>query len=62
MQLIVKIKNSKNPLMYVGERIDILDYNMNGTKYKQIRCFNKGFSKSELILDELILSIKEKDK
>ena len=32
---------------------------MNGIKYKQIRCFKKGFSKSELILDELILDIKE---
>lgn len=59
MQISIKIKNSKNPLIYKGERIDILDFEMNGVKYKQIRSFNKGFSKSELILDELILNIKE---
>lgn len=59
MQISIRIKNSKNPLIYKGERIDILDFDMNGVKYKQIRCFNKGFSKSELILEELILNIKE---
>ena len=59
MKLIIKIKNSKTPLIYEGDRIDILDFNMNGTDYKQIRCFKKGFSKSELILADLIINIKE---
>lgn len=59
MQISIKLKNSKEPLIYKGDRIDILDYDMNGMKYKQIRCFKKGFSKSELILNELILNIKE---
>lgn len=59
MQVTIKIKNSKDPLIYKGERIDILDFDMNGIKYKQIRCFNRGFSKSELILVDLIVNIKE---
>ncbi|MDU2670563.1 MAG: hypothetical protein E7C49_01000 [Clostridium sp.] len=59
MQISIRLKNSKESLIYKGDRIDILDYDMNGIKYKQIRCFKKGFSKSELILDELILDIKE---
>lgn len=59
MKISIRIKNSKNQLIYEGERIDILDFDMNGTKYKQIRCFNRGFSKSELLLEELIISIKE---
>ena len=56
MKLIIKIKNSKTPLIYEGDRIDILDFNMNETDYKQIRCFKKGFSKSELILADLIIN------
>lgn len=59
MQISIRLKNSKELLIYKGDRIDILDYDMNGIKYKQIRCFKNGFSKSELILDELILNIKE---
>jgi hypothetical protein len=60
MQIEIKIKNSKNPLIYIGDRIDILDFKMNGIKYKQIRCFKKGFSKSELVVEDLIVNIKEK--
>jgi hypothetical protein len=60
MQIEIKIKNSKNPLIYIGDRIDILDFEMNGIKYKQIRCFKKGFSKSELVVEDLIVNIKEK--
>ncbi|CUN59117.1 hypothetical protein H8S10_14840 [Clostridium sp. NSJ-49] len=59
MEIEIKLKNSKTPLIYKGDRIDILDFEMNGVKYKQIRCFKKGFSKSELVLNELILNIKE---
>lgn len=59
MKISIRLKNSKEPLIYTGDRIDILDYDMDGIKYKQIRCFKKGFSKSELILDELIINIKE---
>lgn len=59
MEIEIKLKNSKIPLIYKGDRIDILDFEMNGVKYKQIRCFKKGFSKSELVLNELILNIKE---
>ena len=59
MEIEIKLKNSKTPLIYKGDRIDILDFEMNGVKYKQIRCFKKVFSKSELVLNELILNIKE---
>ena len=59
MKIMIKIKNSKTPLIYEGDRIDILDFNMNETDYKQIRYFKKGFSKSELILADLIINIKE---
>ena len=59
MKIIIKLKDSKTPLIYEGERIDILDYQMNNINYKQIRYFRKGFSKSELILADLISNIKE---
>lgn len=59
MKIQINIKGQKEPIFYIGDRIDILDFEMNGVKYKQIRCFKKGFSKSELVLNELILNIKE---
>ena len=46
-------------VVYKGDRIDVLDFEMGGIKYKQIRCFKKGFSKSELIETEIIKTIKE---
>lgn len=57
MEVKVYLKGNKDPLIFKGERIDILDFNMEGKKYKQIRYFRKGFSKSEYILEELINKI-----
>lgn len=57
MEVKVYLKANKDPLIFKGERIDILDFNMEGKKYKQIRYFRKGFSKSEYILEELIKKI-----
>lgn len=57
MEVKVYLKGNKDPLIFKGERIDILDFNMEGKKYKQIRYFRKGFSKSEYILEELIKKI-----
>lgn len=59
MELKVRVKGKRDYIIFKGDRIDVLDFEMNGVKYKQIRCFKKGFSKSELVLNELILNIKE---
>ncbi|MDZ5252381.1 hypothetical protein [Clostridium sp. LIBA-8841] len=60
MELSVYVKGKRDPFVYSGDRIDVLDFEMNGIKYKQIRYFRKGFSKSELIETELINRIQEK--
>lgn len=51
------LKGNNEPVIYKGDRIDVLNFEMNGVKYKQIRYFKKGFSKSELIEDEIINKI-----
>lgn len=59
MEVVVTVKGKKEPLVFKGDRIDILDFEMEGIKYKQIRYFKKGFSKSEYINSSLIIKIKE---
>lgn len=59
MEVLIYLKGKKEPVTYKGDRIDILDFSMNGIEYKQIRYFRKGFSKSELIQKDLITKIKE---
>lgn len=59
MEINVYLKNKKDPIKYTGDRIDVLDFEMDNVKYKQIRYFRKGFSKSELIISDLIVKIKE---
>ena len=59
MKIKITIKGQKEPIIYSGDRIDVLDFEMNGEKYKQIRYFRKGFSKSELIESELITRMRE---
>ena len=59
MEIKVYLKNKKDPIKYTGDRIDVLDFEMDNVKYKQIRYFRKGFSKSELIMSDLIVKIKE---
>lgn len=58
MKLYVFLKGKKDPVVYEGEKIDVVDLSLNGTDYKQIRYFKKGSSKSELILKDLITNIK----
>ena len=58
MEIIVYLKSKKDPIKYTGDRIDVLDFEMDNVKYKQIRYFRKGFSKSELIMSDLIVKIK----
>ena len=59
MEINVYLKNKKDPIKYTGDRIDVLDFEMDNVKYKQIRYFRKGLSKSELIMSDLIVKIKE---
>ncbi len=59
MKLEVKIKDRKEPIVYIGDKIDILDFCLEGIEYKQIRVFKGTFSKSELILKSIIKNLKE---
>ena len=59
MEVKIFVKGSKDPIIYKGDRIDVLDFEMAGVKYKQIRYFRKGFSKSELIESSVITKIQE---
>ena len=60
MNLYIYLKGRKEPLLFNADRIDILDINLQGIDYKQIRYFKNGFSKSEYIESKLILKVKEK--
>lgn len=60
LEVHVFFKGEKEPAIYSGDRIDVLDFEMNGVKYKQIRYFRKGFSKSELIETDRISRITSK--
>lgn len=57
MEVQVFLKGNKDAVIYKGDRIDVLDFEMNGVKYKQIRYFRNGFSKSELVENESISKI-----
>lgn len=61
MEVHVFLKQQKEPLIYSGDRIDVLDFQLNGINYKQIRYFKKGFSKSELIEERIINKILKKE-
>lgn len=60
MELHIFINGKKEPEVFSGDRIDVLDFEMAGTKYKQIRYFRKGISKSQLIETSLVKRIVEK--
>jgi hypothetical protein len=62
VEIHITVKGKKEPLIFKGDRIDVLDFEMKGLKYKQIRFFKKGFSKSEYIQEDLITKIKEVNK
>ena len=62
MKIKVIVKGQKDPIIYSGDRIDILDFEMNGEEFKQIRYFKKGFSKSELLKADLITKVVEIEK
>lgn len=45
----IKMNKSKEVIEITGDRVDILDFEMNGVEHYQIRYFRKGFSKSVYI-------------
>lgn len=57
MEVHVFLKGNKKAIIYKGDRIDVLDFEMNKVKYKQIRYFRNGLSKSELVEQESINKI-----
>jgi hypothetical protein len=61
MELHVFLKTQPEPVIYKGDRIDVLDFEIGGTRYKQIRFFRKGFSKSELVEESGISRIERKE-
>ncbi len=58
MEVKVFLIGRVDPIIYKADRIDVLDFELNGIKYKQIRCFKGGFSKSELLKSDLIKEIR----
>ena len=62
MELQIFLKGKSEPSVFTGERIDVLDFEMQGKKYKQIRYFRKGISKSQYIAADLIEKIVEVNK
>lgn len=60
MEIYIFIKGHREPIIFKGDRIDVLDFEMKGIKYKQVRYFKNGFSKSELIESSIITKISEK--
>jgi len=59
MEVHIFLKGKKEAVIYKGDRIDVLDFEMNKVKYKQIRYFRNGFSKSELVETDGIKEIVE---
>jgi len=58
MEVHIYLKGKQEATIFKGERIDILDINLQGKEYKQIRYFRKGISKSQYISVDLINKIK----
>ncbi len=58
MKVSIYLKGKKEPVVYEGDRVDVVDLNLNGVDYKQVRYFRKGISRSELIVSDLISKIK----
>ncbi len=58
MEVHIFLKGKPEAKIFKGDRIDILDINLQGIDYKQIRYFRKGISKSEYISVNLINKIK----
>jgi hypothetical protein len=62
MEVHIYLKGKNDPTIFNAERIDILDINLEGRDYKQVRYFKKGVSKSQYIGVDLIKRIKTIEK
>lgn len=60
MEVHIFLKGNREAIIYKGDRIDVLDFEMNKIKYKQVRYFKNGISKSELVEEESINKIVKK--
>lgn len=60
MKFEIILKGKKDPVSFEGDKIEVLDIQIEGKDYKQIRVFRGGFSKSEYIGKNLIKSIRER--
>ena len=61
MELHIFLKGKAEPMIFSGDRIDVLDIEMHGIKYKQIRYFRKGFYLKNLIrILQISWKVKEK--
>ena len=60
MEVHIFLKGNGEAVIYKGDRIDVLDFEMNKIKYKQVRYFKNGISKSELVEEESINKIVKK--
>lgn len=60
MKTEILLKGKKDPIIFEGDKIEILDLVLNDTCYKQVRIFRNGFSKSEYINKNLIKTIRER--
>jgi len=58
MELHIYLKGKTEPTIFKGDRIDVLDMELQGKQYKQIRYFRKGISKSQYISVDLINKMK----
>ena len=58
MELHIYLKGKAEPTIFKGDKIDVLDMQLQGKDYKQIRYFRKGVSKSEYIGVDLINKMK----
>ena len=48
MELRIQVKGKNEPIVFKGDRIDVLDFQMNGVKYKQIRYLEKAFQSQNI--------------
>lgn len=59
MEIKLALKGNREYRIITGDRIDVLELELEGVPYTQIRVFKKGFSKSEYVRTDLIQFIKK---
>lgn len=59
MEIKLALKGIREHRIISGDRVDVLEIEIEGIAYTQIRVFKKGFSKSEYVKTDLIQFIKK---